>query len=57
MSEKLPVPEFSQTELRQRFDGLIKSALNTRPKTLKIMGQKEMSSQSKKRLKRAKRAA
>lgn len=48
---------YSEQEAQQRFEKLVKSALNTRPKTLKSMGPKGMPSQSKKRRKRAKNAA
>jgi hypothetical protein len=47
--------QYSEPEAQQRFEKLVKSALNTRPKTLKSMGPKGMPSQSKKR--RKKRAA
>jgi len=45
--------QYSEAEAQQRFEKLVKSALNTRPKTLKSMGPKGMPSQSKKGLKRA----
>lgn len=48
-------PEYSPAETQQRFERLVKAALNTPPKTLKSMGPKGMPSQSKKR--RKKRAA
>jgi hypothetical protein len=46
--------QFSEQEAQQRFEKLVKSALNTRPKTLKSMGPKGMPSQSKKKRKKAK---
>ena len=49
--------EYSEQEAQQRFETLVKAALNTRPKPLKSMGRKGMPSQSKKRRKRAKKAA
>lgn len=48
---------FSEQDAQQRFEKLVKAALNTRPKTLKSMGRKGMPSQSKKRRKRTKKAA
>lgn len=47
--------QYSEAEAQQRFDRLVRSALNTKPQPLKIMGPKGMPSQSKKR--RKKRAA
>ena len=47
--------QYSETETQQRFEKLVRRALNTRPKPLKTMGPKGMPSQSKKRRKRAKR--
>jgi hypothetical protein len=44
--------DLSQAEVQQRFEKLVKAALNTRPKPLKSMGRKGMPSQSKKRRKR-----
>jgi len=44
--------QYSEQETQRRFEKLVKSALNTRPKTLKSMGPKGMPAQSKKRLKR-----
>jgi len=46
--------QYSEQEAQQRFDRLVKSALNTRPKPLKSMA-KGMPSQSKKRHTSAKR--
>ena len=46
MQEK--TAQYSKQEAQQRFEKLIKSALNTRPKTLKSMGPKGMLSQIKK---------
>jgi len=40
--------QYSAEEAQQRFDRLVTSALNTKPKPLKIMGPKGMPSQSKK---------
>jgi hypothetical protein len=48
--------QYSEPETQQRFERLVKSALNTRPKPLKSMGPKGMPSQSKKQRKRAKKA-
>ena len=56
MNEK-PQDQYSETETQQRFEKLVKSALNTRPKTLKSMRPKGAPSQSKKRRKRHSRAA
>jgi hypothetical protein len=44
--------EFTEQETQQRFEKLVRAALNTRPKPLKSMGPKGMPSQSKKRRKR-----
>lgn len=44
--------QYPEQEAQQRFDRLVRSALNTRPKPLKSMGPKGMPSQSKKRRKR-----
>jgi hypothetical protein len=49
--------QYSQREAQQRFEKLVRAALNTRPKPLKSMGPTGMPSQSKKRRKRAKKAA
>jgi hypothetical protein len=49
--------QYPEQEAQQRFEKLVKSALNTKPKTLKSMGPKGMPSQSKKRRKKAKRVA
>jgi hypothetical protein len=49
--------QYSPKETQQRFEKLVHSALNTRPKTLKSMGPKGVPAQSKKRRKRAKKAA
>jgi len=51
MPEK-KVEMYDEAEAQQRFDKLVKSALNTKPKPLKIMGPKGMPSQSKKKKKR-----
>jgi hypothetical protein len=55
--EHLAENRYSEQEAQQRFEKLVKSALNTRPKTLKSMGPKGMPSQSKKRRKKARKAA
>jgi hypothetical protein len=44
--------QYSEDEAQQRFEKLVKAALNTRPKPLKSMTPKGMPSQSKKRRKR-----
>jgi hypothetical protein len=56
-STKRESDQYSQEEAQQRFEKLVKSALNTRPKTLKSMGPKGMPSQSKKRRKKTRKAA
>jgi hypothetical protein len=43
--------QFSEQETQQRFEKLVKAALNTRPKPLKTMGPKGVPAQSKKRSK------
>jgi hypothetical protein len=43
--------QYSEAETQQRFEKLVRSALNMRPKPLKSMGPKGMPSQSKKRQK------
>ncbi|MCD0424102.1 hypothetical protein LOC51_43390 [Rubrivivax sp. JA1024] len=40
--------KYSESEAEQRFGKLVKQALNTRPKPLKIMGPKGVPAQSKK---------
>jgi hypothetical protein len=57
MSKNKSQGEFSEQEVQQRFERLVHAALNTRPKPLKSMGPKGMPSQSKKRRKKAKKAA
>jgi hypothetical protein len=57
MSTKDSDDQYSQQEAQQRFEKLVKAALNTRPKPLKSMGPKGMPSQSKKRRKKARKAA
>jgi hypothetical protein len=47
---------YPEQEAQQRFDRLVRSALNTRPKPLKSMEPKGMPSQSKKKPKRRKAA-
>jgi hypothetical protein len=49
--------QYSEAVAQQRFEKLVKSALNTPPKPLKSMGPKGMPSQSKKRNRRKRRAA
>jgi hypothetical protein len=45
--------QYSEQETQQRFDKLVRAALNTRPKPLKTMGPKGVPAQSKKRPKNA----
>jgi hypothetical protein len=52
MATKRDNEQYSEQEAQQRFERLVKSALNTRPKPLKSMGPKGMPSQSKKRRKK-----
>jgi len=49
--------QYPEQEAQQRFDQLVRPALNTKSKPLKIMGPKEMLSQSKKRRKKTRKAA
>jgi hypothetical protein len=49
--------QYSEQETQQRFEKLVRAALNTRPKPLKSMTPKGMPSQSKKRQKSRKRSA
>jgi hypothetical protein len=49
--------QYSEQEAQQRFQKLVKAALNTRPKPLKSMGPKGVPAQSKKHRKRARKAA
>ena len=49
--------QYSELETQQRFNKLVKLALNTPPKPIKSMGRKGVPAQSKKRRRRAKRAA
>lgn len=51
MSPKQADEQYSEQEAQQRFGKLVKTALNTRPKTLKSMGPKGVPAQSKKRRK------
>jgi hypothetical protein len=44
--------EYTEQEAQQRFEKLVRSALNTRPTPLKNMGPKGVPSQSKKHKKR-----
>jgi len=48
--------QYGEAEAQQRFEKLVKSALNTRPKPLKTMS-KGMPSQSKKRKTRPRKVA
>jgi hypothetical protein len=53
--EKLPQTalengEFSEQETQERFERLVRAALNTKPKPLKSMGRKGVPAQSKKRM-------
>jgi hypothetical protein len=57
MSTKQTNEQYSEQETQRRFERLVKSALNTSPKPLKSMGPKGMPSQSKKRRKKARKAA
>ena len=43
---------YSEPEAQQRFEKLVKAALNTRPKPLKSIGPKGVRAQSKKRKER-----
>jgi hypothetical protein len=43
--------QFSEQETQQRFNKLVRAALNTKPKPLKTMGPKGVLAQSKKRAK------
>ena len=52
-----PGHQYSEQEAQQRFDALVRSALNTKPKLLKSMGPKEMPSQSKKQPKHRRKSA
>jgi len=54
---KIKSETYDDQETQRRFEKLVKSALNTRPKTLKSMGPKGMPSQSKKRRKKTRKAA
>jgi hypothetical protein len=45
--------QYSEQETQQRFEKLVKAALNTPPKTRKSMGPKGVPAQSKKRKKTA----
>jgi hypothetical protein len=57
MVQKQITMEYSEQETQQRFEKLVRRALNTRPKPLKSMGPKGMPSQSKKRRRKAGKAA
>jgi hypothetical protein len=48
MTVKKEDDRYSEQEAEQRFEKLVKSALNTRPKPLKSMGRKGVPAQSKK---------
>jgi hypothetical protein len=41
--------QYSEQEIEQRFNKLVRAALNTKPKPLKTMGPKGVPAQSKKR--------
>jgi hypothetical protein len=45
--------QYPKQEAQQRFEKLVKAALNTPPKTLKSMGRKGVPAQSKKRRKKS----
>jgi len=45
--------QLSEQETQQRFDKLVRAALNTKPKPLKTMGRRGVPAQSKKRQKKA----
>ncbi len=47
--------QYSEQETEQRFNKLVRAALNTKPKPLKVMGRKGVPAQSKKRTKAASR--
>jgi hypothetical protein len=49
--------QYSEQETQQRFKKLVHVALNTPPKPIKSMGLKGVPAQSKKRRKRARKAA
>ena len=49
--------QYGDAETQQRFEKLVRAALNTKPKPLKSMGPKGMPSQSKKRRNRNKKKA
>jgi hypothetical protein len=49
--------KYSEQEAQQRFMAALKSAVNTPPKPLKSMTRKGVAAQSKKRRKRARKAA
>ena len=51
MTQRQQNEQYSEAETQQRFEKLVRSALNTRPTPLKSMGPKGMPSQSKKRRK------
>jgi hypothetical protein len=49
--------QYSDQEAQQRFEKLVHVALNTRPKPQKMMERKGVPAQSKKKRKRARKAA
>jgi hypothetical protein len=49
--------QYSEHEAQQRFEKLVKAALNTRPKPLKSMGPKGVPAQSKRHRKKATKVA
>jgi hypothetical protein len=46
--KKTPEDQFSEQETQQRFEKLVRAALNTKPKPLKSIGPKGVPAQSKK---------
>jgi hypothetical protein len=57
MAQQKDDQQYDQGEIQRRFEKLVKSALNTRPKPLKSMGPKGVPAQSKKQRKKAKKSA
>ena len=57
MTKQSEQDQYSEAEAHQRFEKLVRRALNTRPKPLKSMEPKGMPSQSKKRRKKSRKAA
>jgi hypothetical protein len=54
MTDQKDRPDYSEQETEQRFNKLVRAALNTKPKPLKAMGPKGVPAQSKKRQKKTK---